>query len=162
MKTLAKTVVHRRSSRQSESTNSSSMCVRHCRFWRRPSQWWSWPHMSTHEQVPTARLMQKTVELPSRSSSTRLLTIAWRRRDKSHSPRGDETKKSRCLRLGSATKWWIPVVQQRTDNREQMPQEQFQRVKQNQNPSPESSEEDLDFTARTGREAIQDYARDAG
>ena len=28
--------------------------------------------------------------------------------------------------FSSATKWWIPVDQQRTDNREQMPQEEFQ------------------------------------
>ena len=36
--TPAKMAVRRRSSRQSESTNRSSMCVRHCRFWKRPSQ----------------------------------------------------------------------------------------------------------------------------
>ena len=36
--------------------------------------------------------------------------------------------------FSSATKWRIPVVQQRTDNGEQMPQEQFQSVEQNQNP----------------------------
>ena len=28
--------------------------------------------------------------------------------------------------FSSTTKWWIPVDQQRTDNREQMPQEEFQ------------------------------------
>ena len=33
--TPAKTVVRRRSSRQIESTNRSSMCVCHCRFWKR-------------------------------------------------------------------------------------------------------------------------------
>ena len=35
---------------------------------------------------------------------------------------------SRSLRFDSETKWWIPVVQQRRDNREQMQQEQFPRV----------------------------------
>ena len=37
--TPAKTVKRRRNSRQSESTNRSPMCVCHCRFWKRPSQW---------------------------------------------------------------------------------------------------------------------------
>ena len=34
--------------------------------------------------------------------------------------------------VSSATKWRIPVVQHGTDNMEQMPQMQFQRVKQKQ------------------------------
>ena len=131
-----KTVVRRRSSRQSNSTNRSSMCVRHCRFWKRPSQVMN---LAPHEHEQTGPERSRTL---SRRSSTRLLTIASRRRDKSHSPSGDETKQSRSLRFDSETKWWIPVVQQRTDNGEQMPQEQFQRVKQKQNPSPERSEEE--------------------
>ena len=62
-------------------------------------------------------------------------------------------RQSHFSEFSSPTKWRIPVVQQRTDNGEQMPQEQFQRVKQNQNPSPESSDEDRDstVTACTGR-----------
>ena len=45
-----------------------------------------------------------------------------------------------------------------------MPQEQFQRVKQNQNPSPESSEEDQDATVTgcTGNDAFRDQTHDAG
>ena len=47
-------------------------------------------------------------------------------------------------------------------NREQVLQEQLQRVKQNQNPSPESSEEDRDstVTACTGSEAIRNQEHD--
>ena len=41
---------------------------------------------------------------------------------------GDETKHSRSLKFESEPKWWFPVDQQRTDNGEQMPQEQFKRV----------------------------------
>ena len=37
------------------------------------------------------------------------------RRDKSHSPSEDEKKQSRSLRVDAKTKWWTPVVQQRTD-----------------------------------------------
>ena len=55
-------------------------------------------------------------------------------------------KQSRGFRFDSETRWWIQVVQQRTDTGEQMPQEQFQNVKQKQNPSAESSEEDRDST----------------
>ena len=47
--------------------------------------------MNTHKQS----------SFSSRSSSTKLLTIAWRRRDKSHCPSGDETKQSRSLKLSS-------------------------------------------------------------
>ena len=45
-----------------------------------------------------------------------------------------------------------------------MPQEQFQRVKQNQNPSPESSEEDQGstVTACTRNDAIRNQTHDAG
>ena len=72
------------------------------------------PHERVHQRTVTrkARLTQKTVELSSRS------------------PSGDEKKQWRCLGLGSTTTSWIPVVQKRTDNGEQMPQMQFQRVKQ--------------------------------
>ena len=47
-------------------------------------------------------------------------------------------------------------------NGEQMPQEQFHRVKQNQNPSPESSEKDRDstVTARTGNDAIRNQTHE--
>ena len=46
----------------------------------------------------------------------------------------------------------------------QMPQEQFQRVKQEQKPSPESSEEDRDstVTACTGNDAIRNQTHEAG
>ena len=51
--------------------------------------------------------------------------FAWRCRDKSHSPSGDETKQSRCL----------TVVDSRCPtNREQMPQVKFQNVEQKQIP----------------------------
>ena len=50
------------------------------------------------------------------------------------------------------------------NNGEHMPQEQFQRVKQNQNPSPESSEEDQGstVTACTRNEAIRNQRHDDG
>ena len=69
------------------------MCVCHCRFWKRPSQWWSWLHMNTH------KWLRKQLNFSSRSSSTRLLTIAWRCRDKFHNQSGDEMKQSRYLRI---------------------------------------------------------------
>ena len=78
----SKDVIRRRSSRQSESTNRSSMCVRHCRFWKRPPQRCSWPHTNTHKQW----------SFPS--SSTRLLTIARMCRDRSHSPSGERSQNS--------------------------------------------------------------------
>ena len=73
-------------------------------------------------------------------------------------------KQWRCLRFDSETRWWIQVVQQRTDTEEQMPQEQFQRVKQKQNPSAESSEEDQHFTvtASPGNNAIRNQTHEAG
>ena len=45
-----------------------------------------------------------------------------------------------------------------------MPQEQFQRVKQNQNPNPESSQEDRDstVTACLRNDAIPDHTHEAG
>ena len=73
-------------------------------------------------------------------------------------------KQWRSLRFDSEIRWWIQVVQQRTDTGEQMPQEQFQRVKQKQNPSAESSEEDRDstVTARPGNNAIRNQTHEAG
>ena len=73
-------------------------------------------------------------------------------------------KQSRSLRFASETRWWIQVVQQRTDTEEQMPQEQFQRVKQKQNPNVESSEEDQHFTvtASPGNNAIRNQTHEAG
>ena len=73
-------------------------------------------------------------------------------------------KQSRSLRFASETRWWIQVVQQRTDTGEQMPQMQFQSVKQTQDPSPESSEEDRDstVTACTRKDAIRNPAHEAG
>ena len=67
-------------------------------------------------------------------------------------------------RFDSETRWWIQVVQQRTDTGEQMPQMQFQSVKQTQNPSPERSEEDRDstVTACTRNDAIRNRAHEAG
>ena len=49
-------------------------------------------------------------------------------------------------------------------SRQQMPQVQFQSVKQNQNPSPESSEEDRDstVTACIRNDAIRNQTHDAG
>ena len=49
-------------------------------------------------------------------------------------------------------------------NREQMPQEQFQRVKQNQNSSPESSQEDREsrVTSYTRNDAIRNQTHEAG
>ena len=72
-------------------------------------------------------------------------------------------KQSRCLRFDSETRWWIQVVHQRTDTGEQMPQEQFQRVKQKQSPSAESSEEDRDstVTACPGNNAIRNHTHEA-
>ena len=59
--------------------------------------------------------------------------------------------------FSSATQWRIPVVQQ-------MPQEQFQRVTQNQNPSPESSQEDREstITAYTRNDSIRNQTHEAG
>ena len=73
-------------------------------------------------------------------------------------------KQSRSLRFDSETRWWIQVVQQRTDTGEQMPQEQFQRVKQKQSPSAESSVEDRDstVTACPGHKAIRNQTHEAG
>ena len=108
LSTPAKTFARRRISRQSESTNRSSKCVCLCRLWKRPSQEWSWPHMNRQQR------RRKLLNFPRRSSLTRVLTIAWRRRDKS-SPSGDETKQSRSLRFDAKINWWTPVVQRRTD-----------------------------------------------
>ena len=52
-------------------------------------------------------------------------------------------KQSRSLRFDSETRWWFKLY---NTERKQMPQEQFQRVKQKQNSSAESSEEDRDST----------------
>ena len=70
-------------------------------------------------------------------------------------------KQSGSLRFDSQTRWWIQVVQQRTDTREKMPQEQFQRVKQMQNPSAESPEEHRESTV-TRNDAIRNQTHEAG
>ena len=70
-------------------------------------------------------------------------------------------KQSGSLRFDSQTRWWIQVVQQRTDTGEQMPQEQFQRVKQMQNPSAESPEEHRESTV-TRNDAIRNQTHEAG
>ena len=55
---------------------------------------------------------------------------------------------SRCLSLSSATEWWIPVVQLRTDATGAIPEQDCGRPGRDAeaNRSPESSEEDRDST----------------
>ena len=73
---------------------------------------------------------RRQLSCPSRSSSTRLLTFAWRGRDKSHSPSGDEKKQSRCLRFDSKTKvGGFQLYNREQTKREQTTQVQFQSVK---------------------------------
>ena len=72
----------------------------------------------------TQKRSRKQLIFPSRSSSTRLSAIACQRRDKSHSPSGDETKQSRGRRFDSEPKWWTPVVQQRTGAADAVPERQ--------------------------------------
>ena len=64
----------------------------------------------------------QTVELPQPQFINKVVDD---RAETSPSPGGDEKKQSRSLKFNSETKWWIPFVQQKTDNRKQMP---FQRV----------------------------------
>ena len=107
--------------------------------------------MSTHKQLSNTRLTQKTVEVAD--------VRVTMQRDKSHSPSGDEKKQSRCLRFDSETRWWISVIQKRTDAADAVPEREAKA-----HPSPESSEEDRDstVTACTGNDAIRNQAHDAG
>ena len=60
--------------------------------------------MNTHKQIPTARLTQKTVELPQPQFINKVVDVRVCG-DKSLSPSGEEKKQSRCLRSDSETKW---------------------------------------------------------
>ena len=140
------------------------MCLCHCRFGKRPSQWWRWPHMNTHKQVPTARLSQKTVELPQPQFIDKVVDVRvtrqrqvpqsqWRREEAvemSQMRFSDKVVDSSCTTENR---------QQRTDATGAVPEREAKA-----NPSPESSEEDrnLTVTACTGNHAIWNRAHDAG
>ena len=156
--TPAKTVKRRRISRQSESTNGSSMCVCHCRFWKRPSQVIK---LAPHEH---AQIGPENDAQDSEKSQLQFINkvgddrVKLQRQVPQSKRRGDEAVEISRNSVQRQNRGF------QLSNREQMPQEQFQRVKQNQNPSPESSQEDREstVTAHTRNEAIRNQTHGAG
>ena len=69
----------------------------------------------------------QTVEFPQQQFINKV--VDDRVTTQSHSPSEDEKKQSRSLRFDSEPKWWIPVVQQTTDNREQMRKSSFRKFR---------------------------------
>ena len=83
---------------------------------------------------------QKTVELPQPQFIDKVVDLrVVVQRQVPQSKCAEQ--RSRCVSFSSATKWWIPVVQQRTDATSAVPERDAEA-----NPSPESPEGDRDST----------------
>ena len=134
--TPAKTVVRRRSSRQSESTNRSSMCVCPLSILEETA---AVTNLAPHEHAQTVEFHQP--QFINKIVDDRVTT-----------QRQNPTVQVEMRRCSREVSWWIPVVQQRTDNREQMPQETV----------PESSEEVEVPQLATGKDAIRNQTHEAG